>query len=195
MVFYINGYGVPRDIMADGNYGRYLSACHEAMASEDKKSAGRGRPSDAQPLVYLAGGATNSNFPDRTEAGEMLKWFAARNPDVSGFRLIDGKLDLRGNLEELRRLVAPAESITFFCEYARQDFFRFLVARLFPGARVRPIKFDGGTPHQRLARLRQSLRLPLRLAAWYSPLIRQKIEYPLRLRFIRKWSERTKHRP
>lgn len=191
MIFYVNGYGVPRDVLADGNYSRYLSACRDAIRRYeeeylliDRASA----PGCSVPpaVVYLAGGATNPGLPGKTEADAMRRWFVISRSCGLDLRLIDRTLDLRGNLEALRREIGPDEPVMVFCEWARQDYARFLARRMFRCAVVYPIRFDGGVRFYPLARLRQLAKLPLRVAAWHSPAVRRYVEYPLRLRFIRR---------
>ena len=204
MIYLINGYGVPNDILSDGNYDRYLSACASLIELSERTGGhhleeeiaafmrGEGLPQCA-PTIYLAGGSTNVHFPDRTEAGEMVRWFLAHGLVSSSatFCVVPGALDARGNLELLRNDVGRDAQVTIFCEYARQDLMHFLANRLFRHAVVIPIAFDGGPYKNPLARLRQLARLPLRIAAWYSPWVRRHVEYPLRLRFIRQLGEKT----
>ncbi|MFH2062606.1 MAG: hypothetical protein ABIJ46_00420, partial [bacterium] len=154
-VYLFNGYGVPEDIEGDANYRTYLTAGLERIRSDAFGANllaglfGGLLPVQVRrtlPMVYLAGGATNPLWPDRTEAGEMRQWFRTQAQDVEGaleFRLIDQPLDLRGNLEELRRQLEPDDRVTIFCEYARQDWMRFMAWRMFgQRATVVPIHFD-----------------------------------------------------
>ncbi|PIY62685.1 hypothetical protein COY93_02520, partial [Candidatus Uhrbacteria bacterium CG_4_10_14_0_8_um_filter_58_22] len=135
--------------------------------------------------IYLAGGATNPNRPDRTEAGEMERWFRAQEfADEPDIRLIDQPIDLLGNLKELQRQVGRDTELVLFCEWSRQDWMCFLVDRMFSNAHVVPIKFDGGMNW--LSRPRQLLRLPVKVASYYSPTIRQYVWLPLRRRFMKR---------
>lgn len=69
-VFIVNGYGVPKDILTDENYQRYLKDSAAIIAQSES------------PLVIVSGGATDMFPPfDRTEAQEMKTALAA----VSGF--------------------------------------------------------------------------------------------------------------
>ncbi|OGM01098.1 hypothetical protein A2480_02930 [Candidatus Uhrbacteria bacterium RIFOXYC2_FULL_47_19] len=195
MIYYVNGYGVPGDIFSDENYQTYLIACLSPMV---RSMRGQRRiladaifglsgalSSTDRPVVYLAGGATNPCYSDRTEAGEMLRW-AEHNGfgDKFDFRLIDQPSDLQGNLRELQRKSGRNAELIIFCEWARQDYMRFLVDRLFVNARVVPIRFDAGMNW--LSRPRQLLRLPVKVAGYYSPTIRELIQLPLRRRFMRR---------
>jgi len=171
-LYYVNGYGVPRNILWDCNYSAFLAKALFPLV-------------DSRSIVYLAGGATNPCYPDRTEAGEMLRWAEHNGLCVTiDFYLINRSIDLQGNLLGLLQETGRDIELVLFCEWARQDYMRFLVGRMFSNAKVVPIKFDAGMDW--LSRPRQLLRLPVKVAGYYSPTVRRLVQLPLRRRFMRR---------
>ncbi len=187
-VFYVNGYGVPKDVFADENYARYLR-CVLAWAET----------ADAPVDVYLVGGATDPAQPDKTEAGEMKRlaetMVRPSYRDRITFQVVTEGADLLGNLRALERRLDRASNLTVFCEYARQDRMRFFCSRLFPGARVIPVMFDGGMGDPIVARLRELPNLAAAIGGWFSPSFKRWVTDPLRRRHMRRDSARRHARP
>jgi len=68
-VFIVMGYGVPQDIMADGNYAVYLRNVFNHIYDEASRRK-------VEPIIIFSGGKTDLFKPyKRTEAGEMIKFF------------------------------------------------------------------------------------------------------------------------
>lgn len=188
--FFINGYGIPKDILEDGNYKRYLKECWEFI-----RAASDGR----NIRLVLSGGFTNANFPRRTEAAEMQRYLAAR---CEGYHdalkdgetvIMDWPIDSREALEALRHFVGFRDELVIFCEHARQDWMRIMASLWFPSAFVMAVDFDGG--RRWYSRAVHLLKMPIRIVGLFLPSVRDCIELPLRHRFIRTWGERTEHRP
>lgn len=185
-IFYVNGYDVPENILADDNYVRYLGLVLRAV-----------RRVEGPVRLYLAGGATNPRLPDRTEAGEMerlVRDFLSFGPAPTLLEIVrlESAKDLRGNLEAFCAHAGSDVEATVFCEYARQDRMRFYVARLLPRARVHPvILYKGGHPRpmDRLLQLPENL---LHALAWYVPGFKRLVVDPLRRRHMRRNSARRR---
>jgi hypothetical protein len=190
--FFINGYGVPDDILRDGNYGAYLMECLRTIVVFSQ-----GEPVE----IHLGGGATDVNSPGRTEAGEMARWLATNEFDYDVelllsqalFLPISRTIDARENLEALQERIGRGTQVGIFCEHARQDWMQVLALRLFDDATVFPIDFDAG--RSKYARLLHAAKLPMRILGLYSDTVRRRIELPLRRAFIRWKSLRSGHRP
>ena len=187
-VFYVNGYGVPKDVFADGNYVRYLQ---RVLAWAETAAA----PVD----VYFAGGATDPAQPDKTEAGEMERLARSmlheRCRDLVAFHCVTEATDLLGNVRAFARVLPPDAGITMFCEYARQDRVRFLAGRYFPGCTVVPVAFDERMGNPTVARLRELPNSALIIGGWISPLFKRWVTDPLRARHMRRDSARRHARP
>lgn len=182
-VFYVNGYGVPKDVLADGNYIRYL---YRILAWAET--------ADAPVTVYFAGGATDPAQPNKTEAEEMLRLAETmlhklRRPDVS-FKTLTEATDLLGNLRALGRHLARDTEVVVFCEHARQDRVHFLCWRLFPKAFVVPVMFDENMGHPLLARLRELPNTVLLAGGWLSPAFKRFVADPLHARHMHRDSAR-----
>lgn len=182
-VFYVNGYGIPADILADANYIRYL---RQVMAWAET--------AEADVAVFFAGGATDPRQPDRTEAGEMRRLAETllpehARPHVRFESLAEGK-DLLANFRALARHVFRDTDVVVFCEHARQDRVRFLCWRFFREATVVPVAFDEGMGHPLLARLRQLPETALLAGSWLSPLFKRLVFDPLRKRHMDRDSAR-----
>jgi hypothetical protein len=187
-IFYVNGYGVPKNIHEDAGYVRYIQ-----RVLVEAEIAG------VPVVVYFAGGATDPAQPHKTEAGEMLllaeELQRASCRDRVSFQTITEATDLLGNFRALGHRLTKGVDLTVFCEYARQDRVHFLVRRMFPGATVNPIPFDEGMGNPLLARLRQLPNTALMVGGWISPWFKHRVTDPLRQRHIRRDSARRHARP
>ena len=159
-IIYANGYGVPGD-PHDQNYGRYLTRILRASLSPGFKT-----------IFILAGGATNPGRPDMSEARYMLDRLTADHGPIIDrftFRLLEDGRDVETNLCGLRRICKEFEFpvVTLYCEWARQDYFRFLAHQLIPNALVEPVIFDRGFDPRWDVRLKMLFFLPLRMLTWY----------------------------
>lgn len=175
-VFAIFGYGVPRDMRRDENYGRYLALVFNAVFDAVQKHR------DARPVIVFSGGSTDCAPPfKRTEAEVMRRAFKKLMGRTSvanacrGWRLIverqsistlENLLHLRTTLQEHRLRYGR---ITIFCEYTRRYRLRVLAPKIFSGhvIRVVPIDFDQSANRYRpLNFLRHKERAELRHSLW-----------------------------
>ncbi len=91
----ILGYGIPRDILVDGNYRKYLQAAHDVINR------------DGITHVVFCGGHTNIHHPEKSEAGEMQRLFEKIHDDH--FAMLQKELDkLLDNANDL-----PVEQILY----------------------------------------------------------------------------------
>jgi len=107
-IFSIFGYGVPKDIMKDENYNRYLSYCFNKIFD-----LARGE----KAVVIFSGGPTDCYPPyRRTEAGEMKKLF------VSLMKRKFVKLETRNwkLVTEKKSSISTLENILYSNEYLKQ---------------------------------------------------------------------------
>lgn len=187
-VFYVNGYGVPRDVLTDANYRHYVQYVISYAET-----------SDAPVLIYFVGGATDPAQPDKTEAGEMERLaetlIRPDRRDRLTLRLITEATDLPGNIRAFAHRLPAGEQVTVFCEYARQDRMRFLVHRMLKGAKVVPVAFDQKMGNGILARLRELPNSFLMIGGLMSPLFKRWVTDPARQRHIRRDSARRHARP
>jgi hypothetical protein len=168
-VVYVNGYGIPKRWdeqqqryywnRADYNYTEYI----RQVADYLRGMADIG----VFPLIVLAGGATNPDVPDMTEAMCMYKYLVADHWDVlpkTDLRFIHG-MTLEENFEGFTDLLREYGSpiTTMFCEWPQQDYFRYLASRHVPYATVYPLTFDQEHPAQWSTRLRHIAHLPVRI--------------------------------
>jgi hypothetical protein len=153
LIFLVPGYGIPGgDICADGNYNAYLHAVL-AMAF-DVLSA----DPHASLTIIFSGGPTDMVAPyERTEAGEMARWFRAKLArDV--FAGIRGRIEIRleeralstfDNILRFREMgigLASGDRDVIFCEQTRRGRVLSLVSRILITERadfkVHPVEFD-----------------------------------------------------
>ena len=149
-IFVILGYGVPRNILRDDNYSRYL-----ALVFNTVFAAAREQGEDA-PLVVFCGGHTDCCPPfKRTEADEMRRAFKRlmRRKSVAravkGWRLVAERKSLSTleNLLHLRIVLGQYHGrprrVIVFCEYTRHQRIRTLSKKILKErVRVVPIDFD-----------------------------------------------------
>jgi hypothetical protein len=148
-LYLIPGYGVPRDMAADGSYQRYLGFVFNYLFAEAQRGVAG--------TVVMSGGATDMLPPcRRTEAGEMavvLKAWAAR-PEcrraLKGWhwQREDKAILTVENLLNTQAWAArqgwSSARLTIFVEATRAARVRRLARLVFPGwtARVVPVDFD-----------------------------------------------------
>lgn len=182
-VFYVNGYGVPKDVLTDGNYRHYVQ--HVVSWAET---------ADAPVLVFFAGGATDPAQPDKTEAEEMRRLaetlLREHCHDRVRFQVITTATDLLGNFRAFVPRIPEGAAVTVFCEHARQDRVRFLCWRMLPNAQVVPVAFDSKAKDSPFARLWELHNTALLIGGWISPAFKRWVADPLRARHMRRDSAR-----
>lgn len=182
-IFYVNGYGVPKNVFTDKNYLHYVQ--YVVSSAET---------ADAPVTVYFAGGATDPAQPGKTEAGEMERLAGTllhtRYRDRVTFRLITEATDLLGNFRAFVHRLPGDVAITVFCEHTRQDRVRFLCWRMLPEAIVVPVQFNKKMMFPLLARLRELPNTVLLVGGWLSPTFKRLVADPLRARHMRRDSAR-----
>lgn len=110
----IMGYGVPPDILNDGNYRHYLATALYSVIL----------PKNIQHIV-LCGGRTNIHYPEKTEAAEMLRLLQNLLPDpppALTHDLVADSITGWENLEGATMFVCVqwAETIYILCEKTRR---------------------------------------------------------------------------
>lgn len=107
----IMGYGVPPDILKDGNYTRYLKAALDKVILPKKVTR-----------LVLCGGHTNIHYLEKTEAAEMLRLMQHLLPATAATLVCDMVADsLTGweNLEGAAAKVNDARDVYILCEKTR----------------------------------------------------------------------------
>lgn len=132
-IFFIFGYGVPKDILADDNYNVYLRTVFNRIF---ELSGGR------EARLVFCGGATNCISPyEGTEAGEMRRFFERLVQETgvgAVWELVEQDRAING-LENLlfgAELVDDESEIVIFCEYLRGARIRELASMVFSGRQV-----------------------------------------------------------
>ncbi|MBI4653144.1 hypothetical protein HY750_02720 [Candidatus Kuenenbacteria bacterium] len=190
--FCINGYGVPKNIFQDGNYERYLGKIMEMINSS---------PDGVEITLVLCGDHTNINFPEKSEAGEMKKFFENYYSKEKRLKMVEiYGIDGRDNLEKFFHWLlgqTEKEELVFFCEWCRRGQMKFLTKKIFGKKwikiKVIPVDFDQSL-RRRLEPLRQFCKYPLTVFAWYFSIIR-KYQLKKRQEFIDWWGKTTDQRP
>ena len=158
-VVYVNGYGVPKE-RCDANYDRYLKVVEQEL----RRFVAQG----VHPLLVLAGGYTNTDRLDMSEAQFMRDRLMTddakdltRRLDI---HLIEG-MSVDENFSALRAFLIDHGSsvLTMFCEWSRQDYFRIRAHQMFADATIHPVIFDRGHDPRWNIRLQQLTKLPWRL--------------------------------
>ena len=112
----ILGYGIPRDILTDGNYRKYLQEAYEMITATNT------------PNVVFCGGHTNIHHPEKSEAAEMQRLFEKIHDDAfaelqheidnllekEGYISLDFAMDLRHKLEQ-RQATHLATKFNYVC--------------------------------------------------------------------------------
>lgn len=138
------GYGVPEDILTDRSYHAYLVGVTNWLFDRYRDASGR---------IVLVGGPTDIVVPsDRTESGEMARWFKKRLTDLeswTGYSL-RWKIIVRPRaLSSVENLLAfkpfVKDETVVFCETTRATRVRKLTRAVLGTRNVRvvPIDFDG----------------------------------------------------
>jgi hypothetical protein len=142
-IYYLQGYGVPRDIFKDQNYTTYLGIVFNYIYSET-------RLRKVSPVIYLAGGLTDTFKPyRRTEAGEMRKLLARMTfrlelkKKIASWRYAELK-DCYSTVEGLLALKNKIDqkiSVVIFGEATRADRMGVLAQKIF-GRRAKVVGVD-----------------------------------------------------
>ena len=153
-IFLILGYGVPKDILKDEGYRRYLTAVLKAIKGATKKTGAQ------RPYIIFSGGRTDCRRPfRRTEARELIRLFrllanrsssgvSARQwqliPETRSLSTVENLVYTK-TLSQKRRI--KAGRLDIFCEYTRRRRVGLLARKIF-GPRFRitvhAIDFDTG---------------------------------------------------
>lgn len=140
----IPGYGVPKNILTDRNYGAYLSVCFNTLFDKYRDAAG---------TVFVSGGHTDC-FPPykRTEAREMRRWFLRQKSTAERaygrplrWRIVMDyhALTTIENMLNFSKIVRPHTDIVVFIDKTRAARMRrFAKAALKRQARIVPVDFD-----------------------------------------------------
>ena len=108
----IMGYGIPDEIIEDGNYNDYLE---ESLAQIDILKI---------KTIILCGGRTNPKYPFKSEAGEMERLIHHLRPK-NDYRIlkVGTSITSEDNLIHSRLVILKndlsPDSIIVFCEYTR----------------------------------------------------------------------------
>ncbi|HBU06875.1 MAG TPA: hypothetical protein DEB09_02220 [Candidatus Magasanikbacteria bacterium] len=147
-IFVIPGYGVPKNIMTDANYNRYLSFAFNKIYDESNSQ---------EATILFCGGKTDCYPPyQRTEAEEMYKFFIslakrkfvkAKTKDWQYIKENKSVCRLENFLYArdyiIKNKIKFAE-ITIFCEFTRRKRAGELIKKIFKGYKVKlePVDFD-----------------------------------------------------
>ncbi len=163
LLVFINGYGVPVDAKHDSNYRRYLGSIARMVANFSNGPQGI----FYEPIWVLAGGRTNPNLPEQSEADALLEGLRAIRPVIDDEQVIkiDNTLDSYDNLKELAGIARTIEPDRFivFCEHTRRFNVSLLALRwLYPWEfRIIGIDFDSS---KNRSLIRPLTKLPLNAA-------------------------------
>lgn len=136
-VFIVPGYGIPKDILEDGPYKRYLGWVfnHIYQICLDKK--------EKKPVIIFCGGKTDIFKPyKRTESAEMKKlffWFAKRDfvkkyTKDWQYKIENKSLSTVENLLFAKKIIdrlGGQKDIYIFVEYTRKLKIQTLAKRIF----------------------------------------------------------------
>jgi len=140
--FVVFGYGVPKDILKDENYGRYLSAVFNRIYD---LAAGE------HALVIFTGGPTECRPPfKRTEAGEMAKLFkklVGRAPVKAAAKKWKYVLEKKAlssveNSLYSRQYLKKICPVVFFCEHTRAKRDMIVAKKVFKGFKPAVVGID-----------------------------------------------------
>lgn len=148
--FVVSGYGVPKDILKDENYGRYLSAVFNRIYD---LAAGE------RALVIFSGGPADCFRPPfkRTEAAEMVKLFkklssrAIVKSATKKWKYVLEKKALSSVENSLysRRYLKKICPVVFFCEHTRAKRDTIVAKKVFKGFKVAVVSIDFDTSSNR----------------------------------------------
>lgn len=174
--FLIFGYGIPKDILKDENYGMYLKTAFNRIYDASAKSK------DKAPLIIFCGGKTDIRKPYlRTEAQEMMRFFKeliTQRPYLKTttakwkFATEKNSISTVENLLFSKMITDKKKSghITVFCEYAREKRIATLAKKIFGNKcnmSVEAIDFDV-SPNRYLGQefLARKEKMELEKALW-----------------------------
>lgn len=181
-------YGISQGDAVDENYIRYFGGVLDRLKERD---------SEAPPLIYLGGGATDPSRPHLTEAGTAQDIFMRMGVSRARLRVHPHGLDARDALKFLSLEVSRnVKTVKVFCASTHQDLVWFLARKAFAEKRVEivPLPFPAGQNSAKalLVRIARLPRVALGVAAWHSPRARQ-IERWLRRRHMRRAAAFPEH--
>lgn len=139
-VYIVPAYGVPKNILLDQHYSRYLNSIFNHIFDEAQGK---------EALIIFTGGNSDMVKPyTRTEAGEMKRFFDVLmkrtfvKKAVRNWKIITEKAAL-SSLENIVNKRITFSSITIFSEWTRQEKIKIFAEKIF-GKRVlvKPIDFD-----------------------------------------------------
>lgn len=106
-LFAIFGYGVPRNIMKDENYSRYLSFCFNKIYDL----------ADSDSIIVFSGGLTDCHPPyQRTEAEEMKRLFE----NLRKRKFVKEKTR-NWKLKAERRSISSLENVLYLSDYLQKN--------------------------------------------------------------------------
>ncbi|KKQ40639.1 MAG: hypothetical protein US58_C0014G0001 [Candidatus Magasanikbacteria bacterium GW2011_GWA2_37_8] len=147
-IFVVVGYGVPKNIMIDDNYNRYLGTIFNKIYDVTASNTA---------VILFCGGKTDCYPPyKRTEAEEMVRLFKsfADRGFVKAKTIKWKYIKEKRSVCRLENFLYAYEyiiknkiknpAVTIFCEYTRQKRAMELVKKIFKGYKIRlePIDFD-----------------------------------------------------
>jgi hypothetical protein len=148
-IYFILGYGVPKDMLSDKHYDRYFSQAFNCIYNQ---SAG------APAVIIFSGGSTDCYKPyKRTEGAEMLKLFKkfcnqsfVRKSVKQWKLLIENKsLSTLENLLFAKNILIGRNinrgNLTIFCEATRDRRIKILAGKIFSKLfkiKIVPVNFD-----------------------------------------------------
>ncbi len=147
--FLVLGYGIPKDIRDDKNYGCYLGLVFNAVFDWCTTHH------RWNPVIIFSGGKTDMFKPyHRTEAREMIRLFTSLThrsavkervqkwsliPETRALSTLDNLL-YTADLCSSRKL--DQRNVIVFCEQTRQRRISSLAKKVFGKAKVIPLDFD-----------------------------------------------------
>lgn len=165
-IFLVFGYGIPKDITKNENYGLYLKQVFNRIFDLNQVARSTGAISKTgklktagKPLVIFCGGKTDMYKPyQRSEADEMVRFLKTQiklkpflKNIIQSWKIITEKNSL-STLENLlnskkilQKLKIRAAEIFIFCEQSRQGRIKKVAAKIFNTKnkiKIIPIDFD-----------------------------------------------------
>jgi len=152
-IFLVFGYGIPKDILKDGNYNFYLKTAFNKIYSFVVKNK------IDKPIIITCGGETDMFKPyKRTESDEMIKFFHAfikerpfLKPVTQNWLFIpeNKSLSTLENLLNSNKIVQARKiekaNFFIFCEQTREKRVKILAKKIFDknyNFLIVPIDFD-----------------------------------------------------
>ena len=171
------GYGVPPDILKDGNYKSYLTVVAKTIADR------------LIHTIVLCGGRTNIHYPEKSEADEMRGLLCRIFDSISCVRAfiylpISTTITSWENLEAAAKVADSQEAsrAIVFCEKTRQSKVWLIAKACLPCEfEVQGIDFDAGRSPRK--DLKQFAAIFMTVAEWLFPPLRR-FSYRRQLRHI-----------